>query len=123
MIFWKFIDILLKTSYAITLCRVFITQQKNQYTFKCKRYLCDIRAFLNSLCNWESFWFYVFARVWCVVCVSVFLLYFVFLMLFRQLPYLKFYNKIFATNWSQILVIFGDLIKCILSLKNCNKIF
>ena len=51
------------------------------------------------------------------VCVSI-----AFLMLFRQLPYLKFHNKIFATNWSQIWVFFEDLIKYILSLENCNTI-
>ena len=51
------------------------------------------------------------------VCVSI-----EYLMLFRQLPYLKFHNKIFATNWSQIWVFSEDLIKYILSLKNCNTV-
>ena len=115
-------------SYAFTLCGVFITQQKASTPLSAKRYLCDICAFLNSLCNWESFRFCVFACVWCgvhvcaCVCVCVFLLYFVILMLFRQLPYRKFHNKIFATNWSQIWLFFEDLIKYILSSNNCNTI-
>ena len=113
-------------SYTITLCRVFITQQKISTPLSAKRYLCYICGFLNSLCNWESFRFCVFACVWCGVCVCVcvclLLLYSVFLMLFRQFPYLKFHNKIFATNWSQIWMFFEVLIKYILSLKNCNTI-
>ena len=51
------------------------------------------------------------------VCVSI-----VFLMLSRQLPYLQFHHKIFATNRSQIRVFSEDLIKYIMSLKNCNTI-
>ena len=51
------------------------------------------------------------------VCVSI-----EYLMLFRQLPYLKFHNKTFATNWSQIWVFSEDLIKYILSLKSCNTV-
>ena len=39
---------------------------------------------------------------------------------FRQLPYLIFHTKIFATNWSQIMVFSDDLIKYISSLKKCN---
>ena len=116
-------------SFVITLCRVFITQQKIRTPLSAKRYSCVICAFLNSLCNWDSFRLCVFMRAVCVcvcvclcvcvcvvcVCVSV-----VFLMLFRQLPYLKFCNKIFAANWSQIRVFSEDLITYILSLKNCN---
>ena len=49
------------------------------------------------------------------VCVCVFLLYFVFLTLLNQPPYLTFHKKIFTTNWSQIWVLFEDLIKYILS--------
>ena len=52
-------------------------------------------------------------------CVCVFVS-IVFSMIFRQLPYLKFHNKIFATNWSQIWMFSVDLVKYILSLKNCN---
>ena len=139
--------------YAITLCTVFITQQKISTPLSAKRYLCEICAFLNSLCYLDSFWFCVFACVQCVcvcvcvcacgvyvcvyvcmyvcmhacmhacVCVCVFLLYFVFLVLFNQLPYLKFHNKIFTTNWSQIWAFFEDLLKYILSFKNCNTIW
>ena len=56
-------------------------------------------------------------RVCVYVCVSI-----VFLMLSRQLPYLQFHHKIFATNRSQIRVFSQDLIKYIMSLKNCNTI-
>ena len=42
-------------SFAAGLCRVFITQQNISTPLSAKRYLCDICAFLNSLCNWESF--------------------------------------------------------------------
>ena len=45
------------------------------------------------------------------VCLSI-----VFLMLFCELPYLKFHN------WSQIWVFSEDLMKYMLSLKNCNTI-
>ena len=59
-------------SYAITLRRVFITQQKISTPLSAKRYLCEICAFLNSLCYLDSFWFCVFACVQCVcVCVCV----------------------------------------------------
>ena len=57
-------------TYAITLCRVYITQEKIRTPLSAKRYLCDICAFLNSLCNWDSFQFCMFACVWCV-CVYV----------------------------------------------------
>ena len=50
-------------SFAITLCRVFITQQKISTPLSAKRYLCDICAFLNILCNWESFRICVCVRV------------------------------------------------------------
>ena len=98
--------------YAITLCTVFITQQKISTPLSAKRYLCDICAFLNSMCNWDSFRFCVLA---CVMCVCVFLLFFVFLILLNQPPYLKFHKKIFTTNWSQIWMLFQDLIKYVLS--------
>ena len=57
--------------YAVTLFGVFITQQKTSTPLSLKRYLCDICAFLNSLCNLESFQFCVFACAWCGVCVCV----------------------------------------------------
>ena len=104
-------------SFAITLCRVFITQQKISTPLSAKIYLCDIYVFLNSLCNWESFLLWVCACVRARVCVSI-----VFLMLSRQLPYLKLHHKIFTTNCSQIRVLSEDLIKYIMSLKNCNTI-
>ena len=124
-------------SYAITICRVFITQQKIGTPLSAKRCLCDICAFLNSLCYLDSFWFCVFACMQCVhcvcvcvcvfvcvcVCVCVFLLYFVFLMLFNQFPYQKFHNKISTTNWSQIWAFFEDLLKYVLSFINCNTIW
>ena len=106
-------------SYAITLCRVFITQQKISTSLSVKSYLCDYVLFYTA-CATGSLFGFMCLRV-CRVCV--FLLYFVFLMLFKQLPSLKFHNKVFATNWSQILVFFEDLIKYILSLKNCNTIW
>ena len=114
-------------SYAITLCRVFITQQKISTSLRAKRYLCGICVILNSLFNWlvQLVQFCVFVCVWhvCVcVCVCVFLLYFLFLLLFNQLPYLKFHNKVFTKNWSQIWVFLEDLIKYILSWRNCNTI-
>ena len=46
-------------SFAIKLCRVFITQQKISTHLSVKKYLCDIFCFLNSLRNWESFRFCV----------------------------------------------------------------
>ena len=100
------------------LCRVFITQQKISTPLSAKRYLCDIWAFLNSLCNWESFWLCVHVRA-CDVYVCF---YCIFHALILQLPYLKFHNKIFATNWSQIWMFSEDLIQYILSLKNGNPI-
>ena len=111
-------------SFAIILCWVFITQQKISTPLSAKIYLGDIYA-LNSLRNWESFLLWVCACVRacvracvCVcVCVSI-----VFLMLSRQLPYLQFHHKIFATNRSQIRVFSEDLIKYIMSFKNCNTI-
>ena len=54
-------------------------------------------------------------HAWCVcvcVCVSVV---FCILILLNQAPYLKFHKKIFTTNWSQIWVLFQDLIKYVLS--------
>ena len=50
-------------SFTITLCRVFITQQKKSTPLSAKRYLCDICAFLNILCNLESFRIGVCVRV------------------------------------------------------------
>ena len=93
-------------SYAVTLYRVFITQQKISRPLSAKRYLSDICAtfsgFVQETADFVTFTeeiLNVVSVCVCVcVCVCVFLLYFVFLMLFNQLPYLKFHDKIFTTN-------------------------
>ena len=78
-------------------------------------------CFFNSFCSWEIFllcmYTYMCVCVFMCVCVCVSI---VFSMIFRQLPYLKFHTKIFATNWSQIWMFCEDLVKYILSLKNGN---
>ena len=96
-------------SFAITLCRVYITQKKIS-----KRCSCDICAFLNSLYNWESFWICVLSYV---CCVCVFLLHF-----WCSSDNSPTWNSIFATNGSQIWAFSEDLITYLLSLKNCNTI-
>ena len=55
---------------AITLCRVFITQQKISTSLSAQTYLCDICVFFNSFFNWESFLLCVCMCVF-VVCVCV----------------------------------------------------
>ena len=96
-------------SFAITLCKVFITQLLPFKVRACGVVWCGVVCVCVCVCVW----------LWVSVCVCVSIEY---LMLFRQLPYLKFHNKIFATNWSQIWVFSEDLIKCILSLKNCHTV-
>ena len=125
---------------------------KDKYTFKCKKIFMWNMCFFKQLVLFGLFLvlcvcmcavcvcvcvcvcacavyvcvyvcMYVCMHACMHVCVCVFLLYFVFLVLFNQLPYLKFHNKIFTTNWSQIWAFFEDLLKYILSFKNCNTIW
>ena len=125
---------------------------KDKYTFKCKKIfmwnMCFFKQLVlfglflvlcvcmcavcvcvcvcvhvRSVCVCVCVYVCVHACMHACVCVCVFLLYFVFLVLFNQLPYLKFHNKIFTTNWSQIWAFFEDLLKYILSFKNCNTIW
>ena len=82
---------------------------KDKYTFKCKK------IFMWHMCFFKQHVQLGFFSVLCVgmrdvcVCVSVFLI------LLNQPPYLKFHKKIFTTNWSQIWMLFQDLIKYVLS--------
>ena len=92
-----------KITFAITLCRAFITLQKISTPLSAKTFMCHMHFFkqLVQLGVFSVLCVRAYDVCMCVcvcVCVCVFLLYFVFLMLFRQLPYLKFHNKIFATN-------------------------
>ena len=88
----------------------------NQCTFKCEK-----------IFMWHIFFFKQFVQlgvfsvscvcvrvVWCV-CVSI-------VFCISDALQSTIINKIFDTNWSQIWVFFQDLIKYILSLKNCNTI-
>ena len=80
----------------------------NKYNFKCEKIFMWHTHIFKQVVQLAVFSVLcirvcgVYACMHVCVCVCVFLLYLVFLMLLRQLPYLKFHNKIFATNWSQI---------------------
>ena len=96
---------------------------KDKYTFKrCNIFMWHTRFFKQLL---QLGFFSAVCVSACGVCVCVCVcvcVYIVFLMLFRQPPCLKLYDKIFAINWSQIWVFSEDSIKYILSLKNCNRL-
>ena len=76
---------------------------KARCTFKWLDIFMSHKRFLNSFCRQLGVFRSVCVCVSVCACVSI-----VFLMLFRQLPYLKFRAKFFATNCSQIWVFSED---------------